>query len=65
MKKFNMDDVKVNIIHTGNLTHEQQLEKVKKINEAFVDIAVKFHVDRIKARARGEEVEELPYPPKS
>ena len=59
MKKFNMDDVKVNIIKVGNLSHEEQLEKVKKFNEAFVDIAVKFHVDRIKARAEGKEVQEL------
>ena len=65
MKKFNSDEQEIVMVYTGNLTHEEQLERIEKIREIFVDIAVKFHVDRIKARARGEEVEEFPYPPKS
>jgi hypothetical protein len=48
MKKDNPEEIKINIIKVGNLSFEEQLERVKKFNDAFVDIAVKYHVDKIK-----------------
>ena len=44
MKKI---DQEIEIIHNGNLTYEQQLERIKEINNIFVDIAVKYHVENI------------------
>lgn len=45
------EEIKINIIQVGNLSFEEQLEKVKKFNDAFVDIAVKYHVDKIKEKS--------------
>ena len=44
------EEIKINIIKVGNSSLEEQLEKIKKFNEAFVDIAVKYHVDKIKEK---------------
>jgi hypothetical protein len=45
------EEIKVNIIKVGNLSFEEQLERINKFNDAFIDIAVKYHVDKIKEKS--------------
>ena len=47
MKK---DEQEIVVVCTGNLSFEEQLERVEKINDIFVDIAVKYHIDKIKEK---------------
>lgn len=47
MKK---DEQEIVMIYKDDLSFEEQLERVKKIREIFVDIAVKYHIDKIKEK---------------
>jgi len=47
-KKFSFDDIKVEIIQGKNMSHDEQVKRVEKVNEIFVDIAVKYHVNKMK-----------------
>jgi hypothetical protein len=38
----------IEIVCKGNLTPEEQLQKVEKITGLFVDIATTYHVEKIK-----------------
>lgn len=54
-KRFNFDDVKVEIIQSKNLTIDEQVKRIQKVNDIFVDIAVKYHVDKIKGEKKNEK----------
>jgi hypothetical protein len=45
-KKYELPEVE--IVCTGNLSHEEQVKRAEKITDIFIDIAVKYHVDKIK-----------------
>ena len=47
MKK---DEQEIVMINKQDLTFEESVERIKKINDIFVDIAVKYHVDKIKEK---------------
>jgi len=47
MKK---DEQEIVIINKQDLTFEESIERINKINDIFVDIAVKYHVDKIKEK---------------
>jgi len=46
-KKWNPE---IEIIYKNTLSHEEQLKRVDKINDIFVDIATRYHVERIKQK---------------
>jgi hypothetical protein len=54
-KRFSFDDVKVEIIQGKNLTIDEQVKRIQKLNDIFVDIAVKYHVDKIKGEKKNEK----------
>lgn len=54
-KKFSFDDVKVEIIQGKNMTLDEQVKRVQKVNDIFVDIAVKYHVDKIKGEKKNDK----------
>jgi len=45
-------DIDVEIIYTGNLSFEEQLERVKTVNGIFVDIAANYHIEKIKNKKK-------------
>lgn len=47
MKK---DEQEIVIINKQDLTFEESVERIKKINDIFVDIAVQYHVDKMKEK---------------
>ena len=42
------DDQKIKVIFKDDLTFEQQIALVEKVNNIFVDIATNYHVNKIK-----------------
>ena len=54
-KKFTYDDIKVEIIQGKNMPFNEQLKIVQKVNDIFVDIAVKYHVEKIKGEKKNEQ----------
>ena len=54
-KKFSFDDVRVEIIQGKNMTLDEQVKRIQKVNDIFVDIAVKYHVDKIKGEKKNEQ----------
>lgn len=47
MKK---DEQEIVMINKQDLSFEESIERIKKINDIFVDIAVNYHVDKIKEK---------------
>ena len=50
-KKFDYDKMEIKIVASKKeLSFEEQLKRVEKINDTFVDIAVKYHTEKIKTK---------------
>ena len=46
--KDNKKEIEVEVVYSDNLSFEEQIERVKKFNDIFVDIAAKYHIEKIK-----------------
>ena len=55
MKKNNLEKMQIEWIKVGNLSLAEQHEKAKKANDIFVDIAVKYYVDKMKKEKGGNK----------
>lgn len=40
------NEQKIEIIYKNNLSEKEQLERIKKVNEIFVDIAANYHIQK-------------------
>jgi hypothetical protein len=49
-KKVDYDKMEVKVVFKQGHTFEEQLKIVEKVNNAFVDIAVKYEIDKWKAK---------------
>lgn len=47
MKEQNQE---IEIIFNGDISFEKQLEKIKEVNNIFVDIAANYHIEAIKKK---------------